>query len=100
MTLNTKVERRNCKDYVIINDVSSGSNSNPSVQYSHIAINFKYDNAAPILNEFLNREVNANWKMFKCMVDPSTDKLVESALPSILTPIFEQIAIQDLFEMK
>lgn len=98
LILKTHIEHRNGKDYITINNVSPGSNT--VVNFSHGEINFEYENAHPVVNGIINHMANANFKSFKVLMDPFLDKYFGDTTEPIFKPIFDGMAIQDLYCME
>lgn len=91
----TRTVQRNGKDYLIISEISPASNS--LVSAADGKIEFKHDDAHPVINAFVNRVSNTNFQSFKGILDPCLDKFAGEVIRVILAPIFDKMAIQDLF---
>lgn len=92
------METRNCKQYIVVNNVCSGPDA--SLNASNIVFNFEYENTPPEINDIVNQVANAHWEAFKRIFDAGIDKLVEETVESIVSPMFNEGAIQDVFFMK
>lgn len=92
-TVNVNVEPRDGKHYLTINDMSFSSD------LSDLHMNFEYEDIPLFLSSMVNRVVNANWRIFKPIIEPSAAIFGKGVLKSTFTPIFERFAMQDFFNM-
>lgn len=90
----TKIEKRNGKDYQTLTDVSTICN------VQQFKINLIYQNTPKLINDLINRIVNANWRIFKSAIDSSINKFVGEFVKSFQQTIYSEIAISDYLHSK
>lgn len=92
--MKTNVEKRNGRDHLVINELTS--------QYNVLLMkfDFKYEKTATIINDTTNRVINANWRIFTDAMASKCNEFIADFTKQIITPIFNQIALQDLFHME
>lgn len=89
----TNVEERNGKGYMNITNISSHSDA------SNFKIDFKYSNTATFMSEIVNPVVNTNWRTFKSIVEVSLNKFIADFIQQMVTPMFNEMALQDFIHM-
>lgn len=87
------VEQRDGKEYMAISDMSV------STEVSSFSMNMQYQNVASFLSDMKNQVVNSSWKVFKLILNPFINTFVVDVIQSTISPILEQLALQDLFNM-
>lgn len=95
LILKTRTERRCGKDYLIIDEVSPGSNS--LVSAAHSEIDFKYDDAHRAVNGFINQVAKTRFQTCKGIMDHRLDTFIGEIYKTFFARIFDKMAIQDLF---
>lgn len=98
MIFKTRMEKRNGKEYMMINSVCSGSDA--SLIASNIAFDLQYENLPLEMTAIANRVVNAHWRTFKRIVDSSVDKLIEEMCEIVFAPVFNEMPIHDFFQIE
>lgn len=94
LTVKMSIEKRNGKDYPIIEDITAKSN------VLHSEVDFQYQNSTKFMSDIMNRVVNTNWKICKGAIDPSLEKFLADFIKQIATPMFDNVALQDFIDME
>lgn len=92
--MKTDIEKRNGKDHLVISDSAARFN------VLHAKIEFEYEKTATIINDTTNRVINANWRIFKDAMASKFDEFATDFTKQIITSLFNQISLQDLFHME
>lgn len=61
-------------------------------------VNTNCQNLYGWVNKKLNQVFNSNWKLLKSELDASLDLYTGNIIRSILTPLLENVAVQDIFQ--
>lgn len=87
------IDHRDCKDYLIVGNISISTNP------SNVKMDFKYPKMPSVINDMVSGLCNVNWRIFKGIVDPFIGTYVGEILNTLLTTFFDEIAMQDLFNI-
>lgn len=92
LTIDSDIEQRNGKDYLTVKHVDL------ELKFSNLAKDFVCINIRP--NEFrvMKNAWNTHSKLLISKLLPDFEKYSGEIISTILTPIFEKIAIQDFFQ--
>lgn len=86
--------QRNGKNYIIIKNLSVRN------QVSNFKGYVEYVNAIEAaIYSLVNGVINASWRMFKPILDPTINRAIGEVLIEIIEPIFNEISMQDFFNM-
>ena len=80
------------KDYVKVKSVQL------HLKVSNLSMDFKSKSLNPTINKIANKVINANWKLLKAEIDNDLEKYISDVIKSIIVPITDKIAIQDLLK--
>lgn len=94
MTGKTVIIQRDGKDYVTLSDLSVSNQVSNYRAYIH------YDNnIASTIYSLVDGTINSNWRILKPMIDPTINRFIGEILEDVVTPIFNEIPLQDFFNM-
>lgn len=65
---------------------------------SDFNVDYKYENIPLLVTNTLNSVLNLNWKILKAEIDPTMRAFIGTVVKSIVTPMNDAVAIQDLFQ--
>lgn len=68
------------------------------LEVSNLSMDFKSKSLSPIINNIANKVLNANWKLLKAEIDNDLERYIGDVIKSIIVPITDKIAIQDLLK--
>lgn len=86
------VIQRNGKDYVKMNGART------TVKFSDFSFKAESDSVNPFVVDIVNRIVNANFDFISRQIDVPFCEYTGEVIESILTPIFDNIPIQNFFQ--
>lgn len=92
LTINTDIVRRDGKDYIKIKDVQV------DFTIGDFFANSVCENINPFINGMINSAININWQLLIMVVGPFLKKYIGEMIISIITPILDKIAIQDIIQ--
>lgn len=94
MTFNNKIVRRGGKDYIEIQNVKSQQSS-----FGDFEMESKGNNINGLVNNLIDSAINTFWQVIVEAAKPLfLNKYFGEMMTSILSPIFDRIAIQDFAE--
>lgn len=68
------------------------------MKVSNFAMVFESKSLNPTVNNIANKVINANWKRLKAEIDNDLERYIGDVIKSIIVPITDKIAIQDLLK--
>lgn len=68
------------------------------LKVTNFSMDFKSKSLHPTINNIANKVINANWKLLKAEIDHDLEKYIGDVIKSIIVPITDKIAIQDLLK--
>lgn len=93
MVAKVDIVERNGKEYLTINQMSANFNA------GNFKINIKYYNVASIITNMVSSVVNSNWRLLKLLGGSTINRFVSDILVSILTPMMNEVSLQDIFNV-
>lgn len=93
ITAEVNIVKRDGKDYITI------SHMYVSTDLSYFKMNHRYKNVPSFITNMINKIINSSWKMIKPLMDHTINRFVRETLNSIVTPMFNEISLQDFFNM-
>lgn len=92
VTMDCDVIQKDGKDYIKVKNVHL------HLKVSNFAMDFKSTSLHPTINNIANRVINANWERLKAEIDNDLERYIGDVIKSIIVPITDKIAIQDLLK--
>lgn len=80
------------KDYIKVKNVHL------HLKVSNFSMDFKSTSLHPTINNIANKVINANWERLKAEIDNDLERYIGDVIKSIIVPITDKIAIQDLLK--
>lgn len=74
------------------------TNARTKTTFEDYSLKVESETVIPLITEIMIQVLNVNWRLFFTETESQWEKILDEIIQSLVTPIFEKIAIQDFFQ--